>query len=116
MFDLVPFGRGALANTSKDLFDYFDNIDRAFFGAVDKEYTPCRTDIQDKGDHYLLEAELPGFNKEDIHIDIDNNTLNLHAEHQDNKEEKNKNYVKKFKKKINYWYSNSSLNCIKLLQ
>ncbi len=36
-----------------------------------------KTDIQDKGDSYLLEADLPGFKKEDIHVDVDGDTMTI---------------------------------------
>ncbi len=54
-----------------------------------------KTDIIDKGDRYLVQAELPGFNKEEIHIDIKDNYLTVHAEHREEKEEKKENYIRK---------------------
>ena len=55
-----------------------------------------KTDIQDKGDSYLLEADLPGFKKEDIHVDVDGDTMTIraerHSEHED--QDKKGNYVR----------------------
>lgn len=73
MFALTPFDRG------RDLFDAFE---RDFFGTPQR-FTSFRTDIRDEGDKYVLEAELPGFNKEDIKLDITGNSLTLAAEHTD---------------------------------
>ena len=72
MFELRPFhsNRGM---TAYDPFREMENLERAFFG--DRGFfsggalSEFRTDIQDKGDSFLLEADLPGFKKEDIHID-----------------------------------------------
>lgn len=51
-------------------------------------FTP-RIDIKDKGDKYEITAELPGVNKEDIHITLDNGVLSIEAESkQEDKEEK----------------------------
>ena len=86
MFDLVPFGRGPLSNRDRDLFDYFDKMDRAFFRGFEKEFSPCRTDVLDQGGHYLLQAELPGFQKEDIKLSIEHNMLTISAEHREDKE------------------------------
>ena len=62
MFDLMPFGRN-----EKSLFDYLDNFEPNFFGdAFGGNVSQFRTDIVDKGDKYVLQAELPGFAKEDI--------------------------------------------------
>ena len=50
-----------------------------------------RTDVIEKEDSYQLEAELPGFNKEDINIDLKNDTLTISATHNENKDEKDNN-------------------------
>jgi len=39
-----------------------------------------RTDIQDRGDHFSLTAELPGFDKNDVEVRIGSNGLELKAE------------------------------------
>lgn len=93
MFDMVPFGR-----RNHDMLDLFDDFDREFFGGF-PQYTfkqnYMRTDVLDRGDHYELSAELPGFTKEDIHMDLNDNTLVIHAEHKDKKEEKKEDFVKR---------------------
>ena len=82
MFDLMPFGY------ERSLLDSFDNFEKEFFKGMNRSLASFRTDIQDKGDHYVLEAELPGFAKEDIHIDLDDNYLTIRAEHKEEKENK----------------------------
>ncbi|MFR1474286.1 MAG: Hsp20/alpha crystallin family protein [Hydrogeniiclostridium mannosilyticum] len=47
----------------------------------------CQTDIVDQGDRYILRVDLPGFEKEEIHLDVEGGRLTLSAEH---KEEKRK--------------------------
>lgn len=79
MFDLMPFGY------ERSLLDSFDNFEKEFFKGMNRSLASFRTDIQDKGDHYVLEAELPGFAKEDIHIDLDDNYLTIRAEHKEEK-------------------------------
>ncbi len=49
-----------------------------------------KTDITDEGDSYRLEADLPGFAKEDIHIDVKGDTLTIQAERHSEHEEKDK--------------------------
>ena len=90
MFDLIPF-----EHRNGNLFDAFDKMmESSFFGGTDKNFAPCRTDIIDKGDKYLLKADIPGFDKGEINIDIQGNQLNISAEHkEENKNEKN-NYVR----------------------
>lgn len=47
-----------------------------------------KTDIIEKDDCYLLDMELPGFNKEDIEINLDHGYLNITATRQNNNETK----------------------------
>ena len=63
MYALTPFERNSF-----DLFNAFNDFDKDFFG----RYTTPRfkTDLRDEGDKYVMEAELPGFDKEDITLDI----------------------------------------------
>lgn len=55
-----------------------------------------RTDIKDNGDSYLLEADLPGFKKEDIKIEVDDHYLTIRAERHCESGEKNQqgNYLR----------------------
>ena len=51
------------------------------------------TDVIDEGDHYLLQSDLPGFEKKNITLDIHDDILTLRAERKSkvmNKDEKNK--------------------------
>ena len=47
----------------------------------------CKTDIRDTGDSYVLEAELPGFQKDEIKISVESDTLTLSAVHKEKTEE-----------------------------
>lgn len=84
MFGMIPF-----AHRDDNLFDVFDNFERKFFKGFDMDLPAFRADIKDQGDKYLLEAELPGFNKEDISLDVKDDILTIGAQHSENKEEKN---------------------------
>ena len=85
MYAMTPFGK-----RNYDLFDMFDDFDRSFFAPAEG-IQRMRTDIRDEGDKLVLEAELPGFAKEDISIDINDDMLTLSAEHKTESEEKDKN-------------------------
>lgn len=47
-----------------------------------------KTDIKEKKDKYLIDVELPGYEKENIKIDVEDGYLTVHAEIDSNKEEK----------------------------
>ena len=91
MFELRPY-RNNNHMTTYDPFRDMEALERAFFGNRDflGDVGTFKTDIQDKGDHYLLEADLPGMKKEDIAIDIDGDNLTIKAERRNEHEEKDK--------------------------
>jgi len=85
MYGLTPFGRNRY-----DLFNVFNDFDKDFFGE-NMPVSSCRTDIRDEGGKYVMESELPGFEKEDIKLDISGSYLVISAEHNtqnDQKDEK----------------------------
>lgn len=47
-----------------------------------------RTDIKEKDDKYVVDVDLPGYEKEDIKIEIEDGYLTVHATRDTNKEEK----------------------------
>jgi HSP20 family protein len=47
-------------------------------------------DFQDRGDHYVLTAELPGFEKNDVEVKVTSNEVELKAEKSSQKESKGK--------------------------
>lgn len=89
MFELRPFER---RNNRMTAYNPWDEMERAFFGdgAWNRSLAEFKTDIQDKGDSYLLQADLPGFKKEDIRIDLDGETMTIRAERHSEHEEQDK--------------------------
>jgi HSP20 family protein len=49
---------------------------------------PYGVDIREDADHILVEAELPGFKKDEVDITLENQTLVISAEHRDDKNQK----------------------------
>lgn len=93
MFDMIPFER-----RSGSLFDTFDRMmDESFFGGIEKQSAPCRTDIIDQGDKYLLKADMPGFRKEDITINVQGDELTIAAERKEDSGDKDQkgNYIRR---------------------
>ena len=92
MFGMIPFeGR------NDNLFDVFDNFERSFFGKSGANLPDFRTDIKDNGDAFVLESELPGFDKEDISLDVKDGILTISAQHDQSREDKDDkgNYIRR---------------------
>ena len=65
----------------RDPFEDFNTMFPAFFdnGDLEKSFAGFKTDVMEKDGNYVLQAELPGFNKEDI--------LTISASHKEEKKE-----------------------------
>ena len=88
MFEIMPIERRNYRMRPFDPFREMQEMQRAFWGS-NESLSSFRTDISETGEGYKLEAELPGFQKEDIKVDIEDETLTIKAEHSENKDEKN---------------------------
>ena len=96
MFELIPFDRRGNRVSVYDPFRMFDEMERSFFGSNSRPTVSAfRTDVTDTGDAFVLDAELPGFKKEDIKIDVENDCLTISAERKLDEEEKQKNFIKR---------------------
>ena len=92
---LIPYRRSnnALAGYYNP-FRMMEQMERELFG--EGRTGSFSTDIRETDTAYVLEADLPGFKKDDIHIDISDNTLTISAERHSEHEEKDKkgNYLR----------------------
>ena len=76
----------------------FDSLLGRFFGGREAGdggspaayLTPYGVDVREDQDHIYVEAELPGFSKEDVDITLENQTLTITAERKADREEKGK--------------------------
>lgn len=61
--------------------DIFDSIfDEPFFeGRKGRHNELMRTDVKEKDGNYILEIDIPGYNKEDIKIELENGYLTVTA-------------------------------------
>lgn len=82
---LFPERRFGLVNNSNNLFDYLFS-DPVF--NVNTTTNRMSTDIKEKENGYELSMEVPGFDKEDLKLDLEDGYLTVSAEHNKTNEEK----------------------------
>ena len=87
-YTLMPYHRNEMDR-------FINNFTRDFLAPVQSFAAAFNTDIVEEEDHYLLEAELPGFEKKDISIDVEGDQLVIRAAREENTEEEKKNYIHK---------------------
>ena len=71
----------------RNSFDLFDDFfDDEFFPKKHNQMNLMKTDIREKKDKYLIDIDLPGYEKENINLSLHDGYLNISAKV--NKEEK----------------------------
>lgn len=92
MLNLIPFSKNDI-----DFMNCVDAFQRDWFKDLNTSVVPFKTDVIETKDGYTLRAELPGFDKEEIGIDIKDDTLTIHAEHKEESKEENsdKHYIRR---------------------
>ncbi len=70
------------------LDDFFDNF-------ISKEDSKMKCDIYEKNGDYHIEMEIPGFNKEDINIEVQDGYLKITAEKSESENKEEKNYIRR---------------------
>ena len=72
----------------RDFFRGFDNTDRALYGK--RAHNMMKTDVKETDGSYEVDVDLPGFTKDELHLDLDQGYLTISAEKAvDKNEEKN---------------------------
>jgi len=70
----------------------FDNVLSRVFGGNDAGgvWAPFCVDVREDADHIYVEADMPGFKKDDIEITLENQTLTISAERRESNEQQKK--------------------------
>lgn len=90
MFDMTPYDRRLRRMATAPFMD-LDAWEKNFFGQSAQQ---PRIDIRETESGYVLEADLPGFRKEDIRLDREGSYLTLSAKREQESSEKKGNYVR----------------------
>lgn len=89
-----PFGAIARRTVFGDLFG--DALE-TFLGGVEwtaaENFVPA-VDVKETDKEYMIEAELPGIKKEDVHIEVKDHVLTLRGERKFENEEKKEDYTR----------------------
>ena len=93
MFSIIPYrsNRAMAQRPTRGFFD--DDFFRPFFeegfGGLMRPERAMKVDVRDEGDHYLLEADIPGVAKDDVKVEVEGGVLTIAAEYNQENEEKN---------------------------
>ncbi|MGI5911130.1 MAG: Hsp20/alpha crystallin family protein [Syntrophomonadaceae bacterium] len=97
MFELTPFRR------RRDLspVDFGRDFFREFFDPESWFDLGFKADIKEKPGEYIVEAELPGVKKDQIIVELKENTLTISAQQKEEINEEHSNYVRRERRQGN---------------
>jgi HSP20 family protein len=84
--------RGGSADPYEAVQREFDTMLGRLFGPGQggdggQRLAPYAVDVREDADHFYVEAELPGFNKDDVNITLENQMLSIAAERKSERKE-----------------------------
>lgn len=76
-------------------FPAFPDVDKILYGKSAKNL--MKTDVKENGEDYIVDIDLPGFQKEEIQMQLDNGYLTVSASKSFDKDQSNEssNYVRR---------------------
>ncbi|WP_026894360.1 Hsp20/alpha crystallin family protein [Clostridiisalibacter paucivorans] len=99
MFGLTPYrrGRDRLSRRS-DIGDFFEEMfDNSFFKPLEslaEDSRMFKVDVKETDEAYMIEADLPGVEKENVAIEYENNYLTISAKREDELKEERQNFIR----------------------
>ncbi|MGI5902329.1 MAG: Hsp20/alpha crystallin family protein [Desulfitobacteriia bacterium] len=101
MFGLTPFkknhpvGRPNFISPWSDFERAFDNFFNNSFFSLHDGLGTMKMDIKETDQEYIVEAEIPGVNKEDIKVELDDDLLTIHVQANEEISEEHDRYIRK---------------------
>ncbi|MBN2796511.1 MAG: Hsp20 family protein [Clostridia bacterium] len=98
MFRLTPYNnRQVLKREGREVNDFYNMIDSFF----DESFWPIRNlqrdtfkiDVKDQENNYLIEADLPGVEKDDVKLEFSKGVLSISVERNEEKNKEEENYI-----------------------
>ena len=98
MAGLVPFNKKNKEISTNTGFEDFYNVLDDFFSndwplRRTLTHDTFKVDVEDNGNEYLIEAEVPGIDKKDINVELNDGKLMISIVRDETNESKKKNFI-----------------------
>jgi len=98
MTGLVPFNKKNKEISTNTGFEDFYNVLDDFFSndwpfRRTLTHDTFKVDVEDNGNEYLIEAEVPGIDKKGINVELNDGKLMISITRDENSESKKKNFI-----------------------
>lgn len=98
----------------QDPFEEMEEMTREYLGnfnrfvpnveeSLEKLTKDIYCDLDDRGDKFVLTADLPGMNKDEVTVNVLDSQIEISAEHKESKEEKKKGRIRSERSHLKYY-------------
>ncbi len=112
--DITPFWQSTWSDIDRSIENFRRDMEKAFSSISSFNVpqiriphmpaTPQATyDLIDEGNQFRVKMDVPGVKKQDININVTDNSLDVSAKHKEESEEKRKNYLRKERSNVSYY-------------
>lgn len=108
-FEIVPI-RDEIDRVFEDMANAMENFRRNFFRMFrepfleeEPEVLKPSIDIIDNGESYEVAVDIPGFDKNDIEINVSENEIEIKGEKKKEKKEEKKNYLRRERSYMSFY-------------
>ena len=103
--ELVPAWPMSWESLDKVFENFRRDLEKSFssFPTSLQKMSSLSCDIVDEGDRYVIKAEVSGVKKDEIKLNVFDNSLEISAQHKEEEEEKKKNYLRKERSQVSYY-------------
>ena len=92
----------SIENLRKDMEKAFSSFPSLHMPSIPKiPQTSC--DVIDEGNQFRVKLDVPGVKKNEIKLEVTDNSLEVSADHKESSEEKKKNYLRKERSQVTYY-------------
>ena len=103
---LTPFWESSWTDIDRSIENLRKDMEKAFlsFPSLSMPKIPeASCDVIDEGNQFRVKMDVPGVKKNEINLNVTDNSLEVSAEHKEESEEKKKNYLRKERSHVSYY-------------
>jgi HSP20 family protein len=105
---IAPFWTSGWTDIEKSIENLRRDMEKTFSAfpsthLLKMPHTSC--DVIDEGNQFRVKIDMPGIKKNEVNLNVTDNSLEVSAEHKEESEEKKKNYLRKERSQTSFYRS-----------
>jgi len=105
---IAPFWTSSWADMDRSIENLRRDMEKTFSSfplmhMPKMSQTSC--DVIDEGNQFRVKMDVPGIKKNEVSLNVTDNSLEVSAEHKEESEEKKKNYLRKERSQVSFYRS-----------